>query len=76
MQEAGATARVTGYCALTACAPITGALPAAAERLSDHCPVVVEIQDRDMEWRKTGKCMAGSHAPQCPRPQEGQWEGA
>jgi endonuclease/exonuclease/phosphatase family metal-dependent hydrolase len=49
MQEAGATARVTGYCALAACANLTGALPAAAERLSDHCPVVVDIQDRDLD---------------------------
>jgi endonuclease/exonuclease/phosphatase family metal-dependent hydrolase len=49
MQEAGATARVTGYCALAACANISGAMPAASERLSDHCPVVVEIQDRDLD---------------------------
>ena len=49
MQEAGATARVTGYCALAPCAPITGAMPAASERLSDHCPVVVDIQDRDLD---------------------------
>jgi hypothetical protein len=27
---------------------VSGAMPAAAERLSDHCPVVVEIQDRDL----------------------------
>jgi len=26
-----------------------GAMPVAAERLSDHCPVVVEIQDRDLD---------------------------
>ena len=25
------------------------AMPVAAERLSDHCPVVVEIQDRDLD---------------------------
>jgi endonuclease/exonuclease/phosphatase family metal-dependent hydrolase len=49
MQEMAATARVTGYCALAGCAPIAGAMPAAAERLSDHCPVVVEIQDRDLD---------------------------
>jgi endonuclease/exonuclease/phosphatase family metal-dependent hydrolase len=49
MQEAGATARVTGYCALAACANISGAMPAASERLSDHCPVVMEIQDRDLD---------------------------
>jgi endonuclease/exonuclease/phosphatase family metal-dependent hydrolase len=49
MQEAAATARVTGYCALAACADLSGAMPAAAERLSDHCPVVVDIQDRDLD---------------------------
>jgi predicted extracellular nuclease len=49
MQEAAATARVTGYCALAGCADLTGAMPAASERLSDHCPVVLEIQDRDLD---------------------------
>jgi PII-like signaling protein len=49
MQEVAATARVTGYRALAGCADIAGAMPAAAERLSDHCPVVVEIQDRDLD---------------------------
>jgi hypothetical protein len=49
MQEVAATARVTGYCALAACGNLSGAMPAAAERLSDHCPVVVEIEDRDRD---------------------------
>jgi predicted extracellular nuclease len=49
MQEVAATARVTGYCALAACADLTGGMPAAAERLSDHCPVVVNIRDRDLD---------------------------
>ena len=49
MQEVAATARVTGYCAVAECAAIAGAMPAAAERLSDHCPVVVDIQDRDLD---------------------------
>jgi endonuclease/exonuclease/phosphatase family metal-dependent hydrolase len=49
MQAVAATARVTGYCALAGCADLTGALPAAAARLSDHCPVVVNIQDRDLD---------------------------
>jgi predicted extracellular nuclease len=49
MQEAAATARVTGYCAFAGCANIAGAMPAASERLSDHCPVVMEIQDRDLD---------------------------
>jgi endonuclease/exonuclease/phosphatase family metal-dependent hydrolase len=49
MQEVAASARVTGYCAVAGCATIAGATPAAAERLSDHCPVIVEIQDRDLD---------------------------
>jgi hypothetical protein len=39
----------SSYCAVAGCAPIIGALPAAAERLSDHCAVVVDIQDRDLD---------------------------
>lgn len=49
MQEVAATARVTGYCAVAGCANLTSPMPAAAERLSDHCPVVVDIQDRDLD---------------------------
>jgi hypothetical protein len=49
MQEVAATARVTGYCAVAGCATIVGAMPAASERLSDHCPVVIEIQDKDLD---------------------------
>jgi predicted extracellular nuclease len=49
MQEVAATARVAGYCAVTGCATIPGAMPAAAERLSNHCPVVVDIQNRDLD---------------------------
>jgi endonuclease/exonuclease/phosphatase family metal-dependent hydrolase len=49
MQEVAAPARVTGYCTVAECVPIAGALPAAAERLSDHCPVVVDIEDRDLD---------------------------
>jgi endonuclease/exonuclease/phosphatase family metal-dependent hydrolase len=49
MQEVAATARVTGYCTVAGCAPIAGAMPAASERLSDHCPVVIELQDRDLD---------------------------
>jgi hypothetical protein len=29
-------------------------VPAAAERLSEHCPVVVDIQDRDLDRRGEG----------------------
>jgi endonuclease/exonuclease/phosphatase family metal-dependent hydrolase len=49
MQEAAATARVSGYCAVRECADFSGALPAAYERLSDHCPVVFEIRDEDLD---------------------------
>jgi hypothetical protein len=49
MQEAAATARVTGYCAVRECAEFSGPLPAAYERLSDHCPVVFEIRDEDLD---------------------------
>jgi endonuclease/exonuclease/phosphatase family metal-dependent hydrolase len=49
MQEVAATARVTGYCAVAGGGPISGPMPAAAERLSDHCPVVVDIRDRDLD---------------------------
>ncbi len=42
-------ARVSGYCAVAGCAPISPwrarERPAAYESLSDHCPVVVEIGD-------------------------------
>ena len=49
MQEVVATARVTGYCVVAGCATINGPMPAASERLSGHCPVVVDIQDRDLD---------------------------
>lgn len=43
------SARVTGYCAIAQCQRIKGDYPLAYERLSDHCPVVIDIanQDRD-----------------------------
>ncbi|MCA9472560.1 MAG: endonuclease/exonuclease/phosphatase family protein [Nitrospirales bacterium] len=42
-------AQVTGYCGVAQCQAIKGTYPAAYQRLSDHCPVVMEItnQDRD-----------------------------
>jgi hypothetical protein len=49
MQAVAATARVTGYYAVPGCADVSGDKPTAAERLSDHCPVVVDIQDRDLD---------------------------
>ena len=40
---------VTGYCALAGCQRIRGDYPLAYRRLSDHCPVVVEIENRDRD---------------------------
>lgn len=45
-EEVAVEARITGYCAVEACRPFAAA-PMAYERLSDHCPVVVEVADRD-----------------------------
>jgi len=42
-----ASAQVTGYCALAGCQRIRGDYPLAYRRLSDHCPVVVEIANQD-----------------------------
>ena len=39
--------QVTGYCALTGCQRIQGDYPLAYRRLSDHCPVVLEIANSD-----------------------------
>lgn len=49
MQEAELTARVTGYCAIHQCADLSGAMPTAYERLSDHCPVVLDVRDTDLD---------------------------
>ena len=38
--------QVTGYCALVGCQRIRGDYPPAYRRLSDHCPVVLEIANR------------------------------
>lgn len=43
------SARVTGYCAVAECERIQGDYPSAYERLSDHCPVVIEIQNQDKD---------------------------
>ncbi|RMH06905.1 MAG: hypothetical protein D6704_06185 [Nitrospirae bacterium] len=40
-------ARVSGYCASTQCRRIVGDYPLAYRRLSDHCPVIVDVADRD-----------------------------
>jgi endonuclease/exonuclease/phosphatase family metal-dependent hydrolase len=49
MREASASGCVTGYCAMLRCAEVSGKMPAAYERLSDHCPVVLEITDADLD---------------------------
>ena len=49
MHEVAPLARVTGYCALARCQALAGTMPAAAERLSDHCPVVVDVRDEDRD---------------------------
>lgn len=43
MRGASATARVSGFCAAESCRPVTGNPPGAYFRLSDHCPVLVEV---------------------------------
>jgi len=48
------SARVTGYCAVTECERIQGDYPLAYERLSDHCPVVIEIQNQDKDEHDHG----------------------
>jgi endonuclease/exonuclease/phosphatase family metal-dependent hydrolase len=45
-----ARAEVAGVCALLACRhPPRDPRPAALERLSDHCPIVVELEDVDRD---------------------------
>ncbi len=39
--------RVTGYCAVADCQRIRGDYPLAYRRLSDHCPVVLEISNNN-----------------------------
>ncbi len=46
-ETTAASARVTGYCAVAGCKRIEGDYPLAYRRLSDHCPVVLEMSNRD-----------------------------
>jgi len=39
----------TGYCAVAGCQRIRGEYPLAYRHLSDHCPMVVEIEDKDQD---------------------------
>ena len=43
------SARVTGYCAAAQCQRIKGDYPLAYQRLSDHCPVIIEIANEDKD---------------------------
>lgn len=53
MAEAeGATATVHGYCGAVECRAGDD-LPAAFQSLSDHCPVVVDLLDRDIDRAET-----------------------
>ncbi len=46
MQEVTVTTvQVTGYCAVAGCERIRGNYPLAYRQLSDHCPVVLEIEN-------------------------------
>jgi endonuclease/exonuclease/phosphatase family metal-dependent hydrolase len=50
MQEVTVTSvTVTGYCAIADCQRIKGDYPPAYRQLSDHCPVVLEIENRDSD---------------------------
>jgi endonuclease/exonuclease/phosphatase family metal-dependent hydrolase len=49
MQEAAATSRVTGYCAVENCRDSINPMPRAYEKLSDHCPTVFEVQNSDVD---------------------------
>jgi hypothetical protein len=42
-------ASVQGYCALNSCNSINGSLPQAAVSLSDHCPIVIDFKNSDID---------------------------
>lgn len=42
-------ASVQGYCALNSCDSLSGSLPKAAVSLSDHCPIVVDFKNADLD---------------------------
>ncbi|MCC6214428.1 MAG: endonuclease/exonuclease/phosphatase family protein [Polyangiaceae bacterium] len=45
----GRPARAAGLCGEAACRRVRGEMPASYERLSDHCPLVLELEDRDAD---------------------------
>jgi len=49
LEARGAEACVTGYCALAGALRLSDAMPAAYHRISNDCPAVVEIENRDLD---------------------------
>lgn len=50
MKEISVTSTTaTGYCAVSGCARIRGDYPLAYRQLSDHCPVIIEIDNTDRD---------------------------
>lgn len=50
MEEAAhPVGQVSGYCAMENCRRIRGDYPSAYRHLSDHCPVIFQVQDRDRD---------------------------
>ena len=43
------SASVQGYCAINSCNSISGSLPQAAVSLSDHCPILVDFNNSDLD---------------------------
>lgn len=49
-EAANVTAKVTGYCAVHSCDRLDeDDMPAAYRSLSDHCPVIVDVVDQDLD---------------------------
>jgi len=49
VEARNARAAVSGYCAVLGGQPFSGNEPAAYQKLSDHCPVYVDIKDSDQD---------------------------
>lgn len=49
LEARGASAEVSGLCAVTQCRPVDTDTTAAVQRLSDHCPLVIDLVDRDQD---------------------------
>lgn len=44
-----ALAKISGYCKQALCQKISGPMPKAYNNLSDHCPVIIDINNRDLD---------------------------